>query len=81
MAVPSFFLSGVITGFEAVRDEAAQGVCNAGMHADRSEEHPVSATSPRAALLVARGGSDFRAGRGHAAYRVRRRRGACSDTG
>jgi hypothetical protein len=51
MTVQSVFLSSLISGFEDVRDQAAQGIRNAQMHAVRSEEHPAGADSPRRALL------------------------------
>ena len=51
MTVLSVFLSSPISGFEDVRDQAAQGIRNAQMHAVRSEEHPAGSQAPRRALL------------------------------
>ncbi len=59
MPVQSVFLSSVVTGFEDVRDGAAQGVRNAGLHASRSEEHPAAAEPPRRALLDEVGNADI----------------------
>ncbi|HXF00091.1 MAG TPA: DUF4062 domain-containing protein [Solirubrobacterales bacterium] len=59
MTVLSVFLSSPIIGFEGVRDQAAQGIRNAQMHAVRSEEHPAGAASPRRALLDQVAGSDL----------------------
>lgn len=51
MAVPSVFISSVISGFDEVREKAAEGVERVGMHPVRSERLAAESDSPRRTLL------------------------------